>query len=603
MPSTYKTPGVYIEEIPKFPPSVAQVETAIPAFIGYTEKAMDGSKDLTLTPVRITSILDYEHYFGSTEAVRFLVDVNIESNGGQFVNIVEKPNPAHILYYSIQAFYANGGGPCYIVSVGAITDGRVDIARILEGLNAVRKVDEVTLLICPEAALLSSDVYGQWISGALTQCEELMDRFAVFDVSDRYKNNADVTNFFRSRVPSTVDQTKYGAAYYPFIETSFPYKIKDAADVPVSFVQLYTVDGAPIAAHDDLIKKAQAGFSNLLSAEDSLKTAQTNLAAAAKANAIAHQINLVADALATAAVTDLNILKDAIYQSVGEINVDKSIKEATSDVDLHEAVDDWLKNKQTALTTAQDELTKTQEDMTKQRAEMAKTSDNLIAVGNFSYCPLYKIKAVNNALYNLILDKILNSWVVLPPSSLVAGLIARVDNGRGVWKAPANESLLNVIGPTLVIDDSYQQDLNFDTLSGKSINAIRAFRGKGTLVWGARTLAGNDNEWRYVSVRRFFNMVEESVKKSTEHFVFEPNDANTWIKVRAMIENYLTTLWRQGALAGAKPEHAFYVRTGLGQTMTALDILEGRMIVEIGMAVVRPAEFIILRFSHKMQES
>src|SRR5690606_26804087 len=139
--------------------------------------------------------------------------------------------------------------------------------------------------------------------------------------------------------------------------------------------------------------------------------------------------------------------------------------------------------------------------------------------------------------------------------------------------------------------------------NGKSVNAIRAFVGSGILVWGARTLAGNDNEWRYISVRRFYNMVEETVKNASRPFVFEPNDANTWVKVKSMVRNYLTSLWRQGALAGAKPEDAFYVYVGLGETMTALDILEGRMIVEIGMAAVRPAEFIILRFAHKMQES
>jgi phage tail sheath protein FI len=122
-------------------------------------------------------------------------------------------------------------------------------------------------------------------------------------------------------------------------------------------------------------------------------------------------------------------------------------------------------------------------------------------------------------------------------------------------------------------------------------------------VWGARTLAGNDNEWRYVNVRRFFNMVEESVKKSTYWAVFESNDANTWVKVRGMIESYLTQKWREGALAGASPKDAFFVRCGLGTTMDAQDILEGRMNVEIGMAVVRPAEFIILKFSHKMQVS
>jgi phage tail sheath protein FI len=191
----------------------------------------------------------------------------------------------------------------------------------------------------------------------------------------------------------------------------------------------------------------------------------------------------------------------------------------------------------------------------------------------------------------------------LPPSGAVAGIYARVDNARGVWKAPANESINSVVGPTVQITAEEQERLNVDTVAGKSINAIRAFTGKGTLVWGARTLAGNDNEWRYVPVRRFFNMVEESSKKATEPFVFEPNDANTWVKVQGMLENFLTILWRQGALQGAKPEHAFYVAVGLGKTMTALDILEGRMIVEIGMAVVRPAEFIILRFSHKMAES
>jgi hypothetical protein len=148
-----------------------------------------------------------------------------------------------------------------------------------------------------------------------------------------------------------------------------------------------------------------------------------------------------------------------------------------------------------------------------------------------------------------------------------------------------------------------QEDLNVDPVAGKSVNVIRYFTGKGTLIWGARTLKGNDNEWRYVSVRRFYNMVEESVKKASESLVFEPNDANTWVRTRSMIENYLTRLWRAGALAGAKPEQAFFVKVGLGETMTNSDILEGRMIVEIGMAVVRPAEFIILKFSHKMQES
>jgi phage tail sheath protein FI len=98
-------------------------------------------------------------------------------------------------------------------------------------------------------------------------------------------------------------------------------------------------------------------------------------------------------------------------------------------------------------------------------------------------------------------------------------------------------------------------------------------------------------------------MVEESVKKASERFVFDANNANTWVKVKGMIENFLNTQWKAGALAGATPEDAYYVSVGLDETMSAQDILEGRMIIEIGMAAVRPAEFIILRFSHKLQES
>ncbi|HTE13210.1 MAG TPA: phage tail sheath C-terminal domain-containing protein [Chitinophagaceae bacterium] len=192
---------------------------------------------------------------------------------------------------------------------------------------------------------------------------------------------------------------------------------------------------------------------------------------------------------------------------------------------------------------------------------------------------------------------------ILPPSPAIVGVYANTDANRGVWKAPANVSINSIYDVTDFVTDEEQGTMNIDAGSGKSVNAIRPFNGKGILVWGARTLDGNSSEWRYVSVRRLFIMVEESTKKATMQFVFEPNDANTWTKIRAMIENYLTLLWREGALAGAKPEHAFFVKCGLGQTMTAQDILDGRLIVEIGMAAVRPAEFIILRFMHKLQES
>jgi phage tail sheath protein FI len=208
----------------------------------------------------------------------------------------------------------------------------------------------------------------------------------------------------------------------------------------------------------------------------------------------------------------------------------------------------------------------------------------------------------NFAVYRSIVVGVRNSsTLACPPSGAVTGAYVAMDTQRGVWKAPTNVSLSGVIAPVTTFNTDQLAALNVDATAGKSINAIRAFAGKGVLIWGARTLAGNDNEWRYVSTRRLFILVEESIKKATTWVAFEPNDANTWDKVRGMIENYLTQKWRDGALQGIKPEQAFFVRCGVGQTMTAQDILEGRLVVEIGMAVVRPAEFIILRFSHSTQ--
>lgn len=206
------------------------------------------------------------------------------------------------------------------------------------------------------------------------------------------------------------------------------------------------------------------------------------------------------------------------------------------------------------------------------------------------------------AVVNAIRVFLSTAFVTLPPSAAVAGVYARVDRTRGVHKAPANVGVFNVIGPAVPITDDLNGALNADPTAGKSVNVIRNFTGKGTLVWGARTLAGNDQENRYVPVRRFLNFAEESIEKAIGAFVFEPNSANTWVRVRTMIENFLLNQWRAGALVGAKPEQAFDVKVGLNQTMTADDILNGLMVVRIGVAIVRPAEFIVLEFQQLQQQ-
>jgi len=441
----YKTPGVYVEEIAKFPPSVAQVETAIPAFIGYTYR---GPKN---QPTRISSMLEYETIFGTAKNEEFSLVVNAATaTTPRSVTATLTPS-AFKMYYALQMYFANGGGPCYIVSVGDLSTGfpaAADFDDMVAALDTLEKEDEPTLIVMPDAAKLSAayDLFEK----ALDQAELMKDRFVIMDVLGE---SATAVNDFRDNVTSgpSGERLKYGAAYYPKLETVLTY------------------------SYDPKISLA--------------------------GNTLEH----------------------------------------------------W------------------------------KTNDT--------------------ELYNLAKNAMESHKVVLAPSSAMAGVYAKVDSTSGVFKAPANVGLNYVVAPTVKISHEDQESLNVDPTSGKSINAIRTFTGKGTLVWGARTLDGNSNEWRYISVRRFFNMVEESVKNATERFVFEANTANTWIRVQTMIENFLNQQWQDGALAGSKPEEAYYVSVGLNKTMSAQDILEGRMNIEIGMAAVRPAEFIVLRFSHKLQEA
>lgn len=177
-----------------------------------------------------------------------------------------------------------------------------------------------------------------------------------------------------------------------------------------------------------------------------------------------------------------------------------------------------------------------------------------------------------------------------------------MDNTRGVWKAPANVSVANAVIPSTNITNEEQEDLNVP-MNGKAVNAIRFFTGDGIKVWGARTLDGNSLDWRYINVRRTMIFLEESVKNAARAYVFEPNDANTWINIKSMIENFLRGVWKRGGLAGASPESAFSVHVGLGDTMTPEDILEGILRVTVLVAISRPAEFIEITFQQQMQES
>jgi len=205
--------------------------------------------------------------------------------------------------------------------------------------------------------------------------------------------------------------------------------------------------------------------------------------------------------------------------------------------------------------------------------------------------------------YGLIIKQAMNVANLLPPSGAMAGVYTLNDNEEGVWNSPANTSIVGAASLPIKLSDSQQSNLNIDAVSGKSVNAIRFFNGQGILIWGARTLDGNSQDWRYISVRRTMTFLEQSTKMAARAYVFAPNNGNTWAAVKSMISSFLTDVWKQGGLQGAKPGDAFDVQVGLGSTMTSDDLLNGYMRVMVRVAVVHPAEFIVISFEQQMAKS
>lgn len=655
---TYRTPDVYVEEISVFPPSVAEVETAIPAFIGYTERAMrTTADDLRMLPTRITSLLEFEGLFGG--APQLLVDrVDLDA-AGRFQSVRLAAGNTHYLYDALRLFFDNGGGKAWIVSVGG-HDEAVDKTALVGGLARIAAVDEPTLLLSPDAAALSDADRAEVQVAALNQCGKLGDRIALLDTalaSSKAEHQAAVSAL---RNGIGINHLKYGAAYAPWLKLAYPKPVRHAdiagklwrANVQTTLAGL-TGDGAIVALLQGM-GQIEADLGGL-GARHALVSGGAGTAvgealgadllafqgadAAAKAGALqavfarVFKIATMADAMATGggAFTHAG-LKDRAAAAIAQVlkprlstlvALEKELDAALPDADYvlqYTAVGALLSADWTtlftgggspaasdgAVTAAADDAGAIAAAATLLQAELGAllaALDGIDAAATAFRDTTERALLDSFSAYRDIVRGVSGALTACPPSGAIAGICALVDGQRGVWKAPANVSLTGVVGPSYAFDSDDTDDLNVDPVSGKSVNAIRAFVGKGTLVWGARTLAGNDNEWRYVSVRRFFNMVEESIRKSTYWAVFEPNDANTWVKVRGMVENYLTQKWREGALAGATTKDAFFVRCGLGQTMSAQDVLEGRLNVEIGMAAVRPAEFIILKFSHKLQTS
>lgn len=635
--SSLKTPGVYINEIDAFPPSVAQVATAVPAFVGYTAT---GPK----VPKRISSFMEFEQTFGgapSPTSVEVELDGNLQPTDNSKVE-----ESKFKLYNSLRLFYSNGGGVCYIVSIGDYAANVDSDADFISGLDLLRKFDEPTLLLFPDAINLTAVKLGLVQQQALRQCADLMDRFAVMDVKQEVDLLTDSATF-RDNVGN--QNLKYGAAYYPYLQSAFPYSyrfsdINGTVAGKVNFKGIFS-GNAVVKSNIEEFEKIVSDITTLKTAwspeivdvpidtPPKLKTATDLVWTLLKTMGKPLAPNLTSTKMTTFS-QDLvtNFLKKYAQDLVDFKKAYEVLKkpDGVTDVDDLSALDNdtnfksvWgnistytesASNPYTNVISktvpvagpipAHDEpdLGKIQLLVQKMNTSIINATDNVLK--SMDEFLLFEENNLTSQIpfYSAVVAKLSQAMNTVPASGAVVGIYAQTDATRGVWKSPANVSVNGIIGLTDDVNDAEQEDMNIHE-TGKSINAIRKFTGKGFLVWGGRTLAGNSNDWRYVNIRRLANMVEESVKKACMQFVFEPNVAITWVSVKGMIDNYLTTLWKDGALAGGKPEHAFFVVVGLNETMSAQDILEGRMIVKIGYAPSRPAEFIILEFKQMQQKS
>ncbi|MDO5968958.1 phage tail sheath C-terminal domain-containing protein [Flavivirga aquimarina] len=544
-----KTPGVYIQELDAFGNAVVPVPTAIPAFIGYTEKTSYNGKDLVNEPVRITSLAEFNAVFGSIPPqIQFSVNqasAPSKAPAAPAADASKKKQPAapaagntsapppdffidttgynlatttvnYRLYSAIRFFYENGGGTCYIVSVGGYdyaSTGLTETKPFEEALTLLVKETEPTMIVIPDAVELmdptQTDLAKKYalcytLQGEMiNHCGLLQSRVALLDIPGGYSESLVGTTSvegFRNAVEPTLPKfNSYAAVYYPWLNTT----VNQLGDI---------------------------SYKNIAPAS----------------NAVVQ--------------TMLNAEFPAVVDPKTKASVDNPIKPYITAL--------------FATKPAADGITQDKADS---------------VLKNLS------------ASYKLLLNHFLEKLNLMPPSAAMAGIYTIVDNNEGVWVAPANVGVQGVIAPSIKIDHQAQEDLNVP-LDGKSVCAIRSFPGKGVLVWGARTLDGNSNDWRYINVRRTLIYIEQSVKEAASAYVFAPNDASTWVSVKSMISNFLTGLWNQGGLVGPKPADAFSVSVGLGSTMTSQDILEGKMLVAVKVAVSHPAEFIEITFQQEMQK-
>lgn len=595
MPNYY-SPGVYIEEVNKGPRPIEAVATSVAAFVGFAPYSVVRNRN---RPVLITSWTQYVEAFGRRDP---------ESGRKEPYLIADNDGALHQSYLShaVFGFFQNGGSRCYVVNVTPPFDPPpVKVLAIPDADSRRKRTEPTTILnISPHKDLkLDDEIEIRIERTAGSQPDERLVTFTFVQGEEREQfpgihfPDAPPPSPSSGPSPAGGSRRKEKEKVEPDPASGSgaagggpPPEDPAATSTPPAFGGGSPLGDPPkdtidyINKHSKLVQiKLENEKLGLLPAFDTyyLEVPQPG----ANALMTVGETALVGDASARSGVAGLEIADDVtivccpdlmsplIYKDKDEISETRVRAVQTAMISHCE-----LAGGRIAVLDAPQGMSP--QEIERWRVHIARY-DSMFAALYYPWITIANPNADRPGQPRKL---------TIPPCGHIAGIYARNDTERGVHKAPANEVVRGALEPVREISRGEQDGLN-----PNGINCIRAFPGRGIRVWGARTLS-SDPAWRYVNVRRLFNMVEKSIERDTQWVVFEPNDPGLWSRVRRDVNAFLMTLWRDGALFGATPQEAFYVKCDAELNPPESRDL-GRLIIEVGLAPVKPAEFVIFRFS------
>lgn len=568
----YLSPGVFIEEFESGGVPVAGVSTSTAGFLGLAQRG-----EAQGLPELVTSFADFQRKFGG-----YLP----ENQFGEY----------RFLSYSVEHFFVNGGSRCYVMRVVPEDAKKAENAKLdfikISAKNPGAWGDRIRVLITPA-------------SKAKTQLLEDLGGAQYRVKSAIGFNEGDIIEFAYEEDTQT-KLIKVVQDNVITLDSEFTGDVLDTEILPTKMIYTREINiqvsyGDEVEAYDKVsLNITKSNFIEKMLNKSNLITVEVN---ADSLEGIEKPFNLFAgdDAEKGKTFLDLSGGTDGTLDKISAADFMGSdngpgkrsgIKAFVDNEDVSLMAVPGVTDPAVQLDLIAHCENKANRFAILDIPQETKKVNDLKAWRNMfdsSYAAAYHP-------WLKVFDPMDKRNIHIPPSGSIAGIFARSDNTRGVHKAPANE----VVRSCLSLDCQYSKGEQ-DILNPIGINLIRAFTGQGIRVWGARTLSSNPL-WRYVNIRRLFIFIEESVKRSTDWVVFEPNDEELWARVQRSLDNFLTGVWRTGALVGAGPSDAYFVKIDR-TTMTQDDIDNGRLICVIGVSPVKPAEFVIFRFTQFTAES